>query len=208
MTSLWNSLWPWMAVAGAGALHGLNPATGWMFAAALGVRSHDRMQALRALIPIAVGHAGAIGLVAAALVLGLRMDRVALQFMAAGLFVIVAGFHLLGRMPAAARKTAGHAGLALWSFMMATMHGAGLMLLPSLFAICSGNASTGEITASDSLLPALGAIGLHTIVMVVVSGLAAAGICRGADAFARLHSGIKRKPGAASSLANRGGVDT
>lgn len=33
------SLWPWLAVAGVGALHGLNPATGWMFAAASGVRS-------------------------------------------------------------------------------------------------------------------------------------------------------------------------
>lgn len=200
MTSLWNSLWPWMVVAGAGALHGLNPATGWMFAAAWGVRSHDRMQALRALVPIAVGHAGATGLVAAALVLGLRMDRVAPQFMAAGLFVIVAGLHLSRCLPAVARKPAGHASLALWSFMMATVHGAGLMLLPSLFSICSGNASTGGITASDSLLPALAAIGLHTIAMVVVSGLAASGVCRCADAAARLHSSIKRRLGAASWL--------
>lgn len=200
MTSLWNSLWPWMAVAGAGALHGLNPATGWMFAAAWGIRSHDRMQAMRALVPIAVGHAGATGLVAAALVWGLRMDRVALQFMAAGLFVVAAGLHLSKRLPAVARKPAGHAGLALWSFMMATVHGAGLMLLPSLFSICSGNAATGEITASASLLPALAAIGLHTIAMVVVSGLAANGVFRCADAAARLHSGIKRRPDAASWL--------
>lgn len=200
MTSLWNSLWPWVAVAGAGALHGLNPATGWMFAAAWGVRSHDRRQALRALVPIAVGHAGSTGFVAAALVLGLRMDRVALQFMAAGLILIVAGLHLLGHLPAVARKAAGHAGLAIWSFMMATVHGAGLMLVPSLFSICSGNVSTGEITASDSLLPALAAIGLHTIAMVVVSGMAAIGVCRCTDATARLLSSIKRRLGATSWL--------
>ena len=49
------SLWPWVAVAGVGALHGLNPATGWVLAAARGVNAHDRMQALRALMPIGAG---------------------------------------------------------------------------------------------------------------------------------------------------------
>ena len=58
------SLWPWLAVAGVGALHGLNPATGWMFAAACGVRAEDRAQARRALLPIGVGHAASVALVA------------------------------------------------------------------------------------------------------------------------------------------------
>jgi hypothetical protein len=44
------SLWPWLAVAAAGALHGLNPATGWMWAACWGLRSGDLGQALRALV--------------------------------------------------------------------------------------------------------------------------------------------------------------
>jgi hypothetical protein len=48
---------PWLAVAGVGALHGLNPATGWLFAAVRGVRARDCGQALRALVPIAIGHA-------------------------------------------------------------------------------------------------------------------------------------------------------
>ena len=64
------SLWPWLAVAGLGALHGLNPANGWMFAAAWGVRSRDRSQALRALMPLAVGHAASVALVAAAVAVG------------------------------------------------------------------------------------------------------------------------------------------
>ena len=54
------SLWPWLAIAGAGALHGLNPLGGWMFAVACGVRSRDRSPALWSLIPIAAGHATAI----------------------------------------------------------------------------------------------------------------------------------------------------
>jgi len=50
-----TNFWPWMAVAGFGALHGLNPATGWMFAAAWGVHARDRTQVRRALLPIAIG---------------------------------------------------------------------------------------------------------------------------------------------------------
>lgn len=198
MTGPWDSLWQWLAVAGAGALHGLNPATGWMFAAAWGVRSHDRMQALLALIPIAIGHAASTGLVGAALLFGLRMDRTALQLMAAGLLAVVAALHLFKRVPAVARKPAGHAGLALWSFMMATLHGAGLMLLPSLISLCSANVPTGETTASDSLLPVLAAISVHTIAMIAVSGLVATGICGALDAGACLHQGIKRKLRAAA----------
>ena len=134
------SLWPWLAVAGLGALHGLNPATGWMFAAAWGVRSRDRAQALRALVPIAVGHAASVALVGAAVVFGLSMDRVALQALAGGLLVVVAIVHLSGRTPKVARAPAGHAGLALWSFMMSTAHGAGLMLVPALIPLCMGDA--------------------------------------------------------------------
>ena len=135
------SLWPWLAVAGIGALHGLNPATGWMLAAAWGVRSRDRAQALRALVPIAVGHAASVALVAAAVAFGLSMDRVVLQALAGGLLVVVAIAHLSGRTPKRARAPAGHAGLALWSFMMSTAHGAGLMLVPALMPLCMGDAS-------------------------------------------------------------------
>ncbi len=49
-----TSLWPWMALAGLGALHGLNPANGWMFAAAWGVHARDGSRARRALPPIAI----------------------------------------------------------------------------------------------------------------------------------------------------------
>ena len=97
------SLWPWLAVAGAGALHGLNPAAGWMFAAAWGVRSRDRAQALRALLPIAAGHATSVALVAAAVALGLSLDRVVLQGSAVGLLIVVAMVHLSGRAAPRAR---------------------------------------------------------------------------------------------------------
>ena len=186
-------LWPWLAVAGIGALHGLNPATGWMLAAAWGVRSRDQAQALRALMPIAVGHAASIGLVAGAVTFGLAMDRVLVQVLAGGLFVVVAVLHLWGRAPKAARAPAGHAGLALWSFMMATAHGAGLMLVPALIPLCMGDGAGREITASGSLMLALAAVGVHTAAMLAVTGLIAGGVCRCFDSGVDLLRSLGRK---------------
>ncbi|HEV7575444.1 MAG TPA: hypothetical protein VGO85_05335, partial [Caldimonas sp.] len=160
------SFWPWLAVAGVGALHGLNPATGWLLAAAWGVRSRDRGQALRALVPIGVGHAASIALVAGAVVLGLALDRVVLQAMAGGLLLVAASVHLWRRAAPRLRAPAGQAGLALWSFMMATAHGAGLMLVPALMPLCLGAASARQITASGSLLLALAAVAVHGAAML------------------------------------------
>jgi len=188
------SLWPWLTVAGVGALHGLNPATGWMFAAAWGVRSRDQAQALRALMPIAVGHATSVALVAAAVVFGLSMDRVVLQALAAGLLVVVAMVHLLGRTPRRVRAPARHAGLALWSFVMSTAHGAGLMLVPALIPPCIGDAAAREVTASGWLALALAAVGVHTAAMLAVTGVIATGVCHGFATGAQLLRSLRRKP--------------
>lgn len=188
-----SSLWSWLAVAGAGALHGLNPATGWMFAAAWGVQSRDRAQALRALVPIAIGHATSIALVAATVALGLSMNGVALQALGGALLVVVAVVHLWSSKTKRARTPAGHAGLTLWSFMMSTAHGAGLMLVPALIPLCMGNAPAREITASGSFTLALAAVGVHTAAMLAVTGAIASEVCRGFHVGARLlHSGRSR----------------
>jgi len=113
------------------------------------------------------------------------MDRVLLQAAAGGLLVVVAVLHLWGRTPQKARAPAGHAGLALWSFMMSTAHGAGLMLVPALVPLCFGDALAREISTSDSLMLALAAVGVHTAAMLAVTGLIATGICRGFDAGTR-----------------------
>jgi NhaP-type Na+/H+ or K+/H+ antiporter len=107
------------------------------------------------------------------------------------LFVLV---YLSGRTPKVARVPAGHAGLALWSFIMSTAHGAGLMLVPALIPLCMGDASAREITASGSLTLALAAVGVHTAAMLAVTGVIATGVCRGFDAGARLLRGGKREP--------------
>jgi hypothetical protein len=80
-------LWPWLAIAGLGALHGLSPANGWMFAAACGVRAGDPAQARRALLPIAIGHVASIAIVAWAVALGMAMDGARVQPLAGALLV-------------------------------------------------------------------------------------------------------------------------
>lgn len=177
-----SSLWPWLAVAGIGALHGLNPANGWIWAAAWGVRSRDRMQALRALLPIAVGHVASVALVAGAVVLGLGMDRTLLQVLAGCLFAIAVVAHLSGRLPKAAQAPTGHAGLALWSFMMSTAHGTGLMLVPALVPLCAGDTLALEMAGLGPLTMAIMALGVHTAAMLAVTGLIAGGVCRGLNA--------------------------
>lgn len=181
-----TNIWPWLAVAGMGALHGLNPATGWMFAAACGLRSRDRSRATRALLPIAIGHALSVAIVAAAVAYGLSMNRVVPQTLVGGLLVVFAVVYLSGRIPKVARAPARHAWLVLWSFMMSTLHGAGLMLVPALIPLCIRDVPAREITASGSLMLALAAVGVHTTAMLAVTGVIAAGICHGFDAGARL----------------------
>ncbi len=58
-----SEFWPWLALAGLGLFHGLNPAMGWLFAVALGLQRGSQRIVLLSLVPIAVGHAGAVAAV-------------------------------------------------------------------------------------------------------------------------------------------------
>jgi hypothetical protein len=177
--------WPWLAIAAVGALHGLNPANGWMFAAAGVLRSGDKMEALQALVPIAIGHIASIALVAGAFAVGLSMDRVLMQVGAGGLLAVVAVNHF-SQCGKRLRVPSGRAGLALWSFIMSSAHGAGLMLVPALMPLCLGNGATKNIAASGSLMLALAAVAVHTAAMIAVTGVVAMGVCRGFSTGAKL----------------------
>ncbi len=113
------SLWPWLAVAGVGALHGLSPANGWMFAAACGLQARDGAQARRALPAIAIGHAASVVIVACAFAQGLSMNRALVQNLAGALLSGAALLRLLRgtRHRRAINTQASHAGIALWSFL-------------------------------------------------------------------------------------------
>jgi hypothetical protein len=171
-----DSAWPWLTMAGLGALHGLNPASGWPWAAVCTWRRGGAATALRALALIAAGHLVSVVLVAAAAVLGLGLPRALLQWLAGGLLLAVAALHLVGRC--IGRAPAGDIALGLWSFIVSSAHGAGLMLVPALAPLCLGDGPGREIDASGSLRLALAALGVHMAAMLVVAGVVAAGVCR------------------------------
>jgi hypothetical protein len=83
----------------------------------------------------------------------------------------------------------GHAGIALWSCLMATAHGAGLMLVPALMPLCMADTPAREITASGSLVLASAAFGVHMAAMLVTTGVIAGGVCRGIASHRKLVSG-------------------
>lgn len=194
-----ETLWPWLTIAGLGALHGSSPANGWMFAAACGVRAGDGAQARRALLSIAIGHAASVAIVVCAVAQGILMDRARIQVLAGALLIGVAAYrwvrgfaqrtsrHDFGSIRTGAR--AGHAGIALWSCLMATAQGAGLMLVPALVPLCMSDTPAREITASGSVLLALLAVGVHLAAMLVTTGVIATGVYRGLAMHRRLVSG-------------------
>jgi hypothetical protein len=171
-----TQLWPWLMLAGLGAFHGLNPAMGWLFAVALGLHRNSRATVLSALPPIALGHALSIAIVAGAVVVAGAMVSQRLVLAGAGLLLIGwAIYHQVygHRHRVRVGMRIGQIGLVLWSFLMATAHGAGLMLLPALFQLCLSSPPASEITASGSLAMTLAAVSVHTAAMLAVTGVIA-----------------------------------
>ncbi|WP_274629689.1 hypothetical protein [Arvimicrobium flavum] len=170
---------PWLVLAGLGAFHGLNPAMGWLFAVALGLHRKSRRVVWLSLLPIALGHAASIGVVAlTAVALGLFVPQRTLEIAGGLLLIGWAAWHAVrghSRRVRVGMQT-GMLGLGLWSFLMATAHGAGLMLVPVIIPLCLSGMPGQEITASGSLLTALAAIGVHTAAMLAVTGVIAASV--------------------------------
>jgi hypothetical protein len=165
--------WPWLALAGLGAYHGLNPAMGWLFAVALGLHRGSRRIVLQSLVPIAIGHAVAVALVATATVtLGIVVSPRAVEFIAGAVLILWALYHTLygSRHRARVGMRVGFAGLLLWSFVMAGAHGAGLMVVPALMPLCVGPTAGG---GSAPLAAPVIAVAVHTAAMLVVTTIIA-----------------------------------
>jgi len=160
---------PWLAVAGVGALHGLNPATGWGWLAAWGMRAGERARAWRALAPMALGHAASVALVAASTVLGMAAERSLLPWLAGAGALVAAALHVSARGRGRLHPVAAPTGLALWSLAAGTLHGAGMMLVPALVPLCLSASPAREITASGSLGLALAAVAVHLASMLSVT---------------------------------------
>jgi hypothetical protein len=163
-----------------GAYHGINPGMGWLFAVALGMQEQKGSAVAKALVPIALGHALSIGsMVMAAAFLGLALPREAIRYPVAallfglGIYSMVRHHH-----PRWVRMQVGFRDLTVWSFLIASAHGAGLMVVPVLLASSTVEAAGQmaghhHISATTSPLAAMLATAVHTTAYLAVTGLIA-----------------------------------
>ena len=183
-----HSLWPWAALLLLGAVHGINPGMGWLFAVGLGMQRQQRSAVWRALAPLAAGHAAAIAVVAVVVaVAGLVIPLGTLRWVIAALLLALGIWKLARtRHPRWGGMTVSSGDLAIWSFLMATAHGAGLMVAPFLVRLADFKAGeagahgghVAHMAQMGSALPAIPLAGVgvalvHTAGYLLVTGLVA-----------------------------------
>lgn len=174
----------WLAVVASGVYHGVNPGMGWPLAVSAALMYGGRRALLRALGALAAGHFLAmIGIllpfaVMTVLIEWQREIRIgaALLVSGVGLWLLVNRRHprFLARVPPSR--------LALWSFLAATAHGAGLMLVPVYLGLCGAGADPGHLAAGSLMARNLGvsfAVAIvHTAAMIVSGGAIAVAVHR------------------------------
>ena len=194
MGTMAHDNWPWLALIALGAYHGLNPAMGWLFAVALGLQEGRREAVVKAFWPIALGHAAAVTLVVTA-VLGLQLvvPLDVLRYLAAGTLISFGLYKLIRRKhPRWVGMRVGFRDLTAWSFIMASAHGAGLMLVPVLLKL-TGTMHEMEHQAHEThehwghsvhlfltnpeALTDLAAVAVHTLSMFAVMAVVALVVC-------------------------------
>jgi hypothetical protein len=177
---------PLVTLAVLGAFHGVNPAMGWLFAVGLGLQRGRRSAVLRALLPIALGHAASVAAVAGVVVAASAVISPLALRIVGGASVLAVGLWRLARgtvHPRWVGMRVGFRDLTLWSFLMSSAHGAGLMLLPLLLPAGAGaqtHAAHGEhvmhaagIANAAAHVPAAVVLGVHTSAMLAVMAVVA-----------------------------------
>lgn len=176
----------WHAIVFLGAYHGINPGMGWLFAVALGMQQGSARGVWRALPPIVAGHALSIGVVLVTVVVAqVIVPPDTLNLLVAALLISL-GLYRLWRHghPRFGGMQVGFRDLMVWSFLMASAHGAGLMVLPFVMqrpAPLSAAAAPplGEhahhLASAGTTVAAVDAmaIAIHTLAYLVVMTLAA-----------------------------------
>jgi hypothetical protein len=173
-----KELWPWLVLVGLGAFHGINPGMGWLFAVALGLQEKSQRAVRRALLPIALGHAVSIGVVVLAVgLLQAVLQEQVVRYLCAALLGVFGLWRLVrARHPRWVGMRVGFRDLMLWSFLMASAHGAGLMLVPLLLQWPVPDASHARLmaalwpqAAATSPVLVLAAVSVHTLSLFLVT---------------------------------------
>ncbi|OED37195.1 hypothetical protein AB833_24420 [Chromatiales bacterium (ex Bugula neritina AB1)] len=170
----------WWAVIFSGAYHGINPGMGWPLAVSSALMHGKRRYLLTALGLLALGHL--LAMMAILLPFSLMTALVSHEKelrIGAGVLVVLMGVYLLiNRKHPKFLARVHPARLALWSFLAAMAHGAGLMLVPVYLGICSTDSLDGGHQAAQTLMngnisTALTVAVVHTLAMTVVGGAVA-----------------------------------
>lgn len=175
----------WLAVAGMGVYHGINPAMGWPLAVSAGLMGGGQASVWRAFGPIAVGHflSMALILLPFAFLASIMAWQQSIRI-GAGVLIMAAGVYLLinRRHPRFLARIK-PSQLGFWSFAVAMAHGAGFMLLPVYLGLCEvadlgqGHAAAAKLMAGNIVM-AVGVTGLHTLAMMGAGGLIAFAVYR------------------------------
>jgi hypothetical protein len=167
-----SNAWPWLTLALLGAYHGLNPAMGWLFAVSLGLQERRRAAVIRAFAPIALGHAVSVAAVVALLGAAQALVDIGVLRLIGGVALALFGLYkLLAPMshPRWVGMRVHFRDLTAWSFLMATAHGAGLMLLPVLLRLPSSAVhATHDAAAHASHMQMAGAMAASTAEVTAV----------------------------------------
>ncbi|HEY1304779.1 MAG TPA: hypothetical protein VGF24_14550 [Vicinamibacterales bacterium] len=183
---------PWATLIALGAFHGINPGMGWLFAVALGMQEQRRGAVLRALVPLGAGHALAVaGAVGVALGIGFVIPLGWLRWPIAALLVSLGALRLFRhRHPRWGGMRVSMGGLTVWSFLMATAHGAGLMVVPVFMGMSMSDAGAHAHhmhAAGVGAGAAFFATGLHAVGYLIVTAFVAVLV------FEKLGVGILRR---------------
>ena len=172
----------WNAMLALGAYHGINPGMGWLFAVALGMQRRSVRGVWGALPPIALGHAVSVAAVLAlAAMAGLVVPAHVLKAVIATMLIALGSYRLWRhRHPRFGGMQVGFRDLTIWSFLMASAHGAGFMLLPWVMPMPADVAAASGAHAGHAMSMGVGApsvallaVGAHTVAYLCVMALAA-----------------------------------
>jgi hypothetical protein len=170
----------WWAVIFSGMYHGLNPGMGWPLAVSAALMERRRWAMPQALGLLAVGHFIAmIGILLPFSLMFFLVEWDAEIRIGAGILVIAMGIYLLiNRRHPKILSRIHPSRLALWSFLAATAHGAGLMLVPIYLGICDLAADdTGHLAAQslmgNTIATAFIVALVHTMTMTLSGGAVA-----------------------------------
>ena len=163
----------WATLFALGAFHGINPSMGWLFAVALGMQERRRAAVWRTLLPLAIGHAVAVAVaLLVAVAAGIVLPAGALKLIVAALLIGFGIYKLVrSRHPRYGGMKMTLSNLVVWSFLMASAHGAGLMVAPLLLGTEShtGMGMVATAGAAAGLMAAL----IHTTGYLLVTGVVA-----------------------------------